>query len=223
MKTQFFDALAVPARSLGVLSCLCAIHVSGCGNSNTGPTRSDEPLAPTPHVAGDPRPRTLPRPGSGAMEVEAVEIVAEVTAINPGARTITLKLPDGKSQTIKVAKEMRDLDQIKVGDSVGARVVEETALFVRRDGEPPSVEEADVLGVRMRGGPPAAFESEALQVTARVIAVDAPAQKVKLRFSDGREATINVHNAIDLRAVKPGDDLVARISERLMVEVVKRP
>lgn len=205
------------------LGLLCAgALISGCGNSNTGPMHSDAPLAPTPHVAGDPPPRTLRPPIAGALEVNAVQIVAEVTAVDVAKRVITFKLPDGKTEEIKAAKEMPNFDKVHVGDRVAARVSVETALFVRRDGEPPSTQEADILGVRVRGDRPAAVQSEAVEVTATVVSVDEKNQKLKLLFAGGREATVDVHHAIDLSTVKPGDDIIARVSERLMFDVVKQ-
>lgn len=221
MTCHFTRTLPHAARSVILLACLGAL--GACGNSDTGPLYSNAPLAPTPHVAGDPPPRMLrSKANLGAMDVEAVQIVAEVTAVDVSKRRITLLMPDGKSQTITAAKEMTNLDTITVGDRVGCRVVEETALFIRRDGEPPSVQEADVMGIKVRGGPPAAFESEAVEVTTRVVSVDAAKQQVRLLFPNGREATVNVHHAIDLTKVKPGDDLVSRVSERMIVEVVKQ-
>jgi hypothetical protein len=48
------------------------------------------------------------------------EITAKVIAVDPAQRTVTLQGASGKTRTIEVGDQVRNLDQIKVGDTVHA-------------------------------------------------------------------------------------------------------
>ena len=53
----------------------------------------------------------------GGVIVEAVDVSAQVQAIDKKKRVVTLQLPDGKKVTTKVDKSVKDFDILKVGDS----------------------------------------------------------------------------------------------------------
>ena len=64
--------------------------------------------------------------------VEAVDISATITSIDKKKRTVTLKLPDGKTVTTKVDKSVKAFDTLKVGDSIHARYTEAVAISVEK-------------------------------------------------------------------------------------------
>jgi len=66
------------------------------------------------------------------IAVEAVDISAEVQAIDKQKRAVTLKLPDGRKVTTKVDKSVKAFDTLKVGDSVHARYTEAVAISVEK-------------------------------------------------------------------------------------------
>jgi len=57
-------------------------------------------------------------PAAGGIKVEAEEGTATVDSIDYENRTGTLKLPDGTMLTFRVSPEVRNSDQVKVGDKV---------------------------------------------------------------------------------------------------------
>src|SRR6185436_9453024 len=57
-------------------------------------------------------------PPSGTVSESTVTVSAIVTKIDLKARKVTLRGPDGKSETIKVPDEVQNLPQVKVGDEV---------------------------------------------------------------------------------------------------------
>src|SRR5215475_10932165 len=59
----------------------------------------------------------------GAVEVMTATATGTVQAIDPTKRTVTLRSADGTS-TYKCGKDVINFDQIKVGDTVKATVVE---------------------------------------------------------------------------------------------------
>jgi hypothetical protein len=76
------------------------------------------------------------RSAKGAMPagiaVEAVDISAEVMAIDKQKRAVTLELPDGRKVTTKVDKSVKAFDTLKVGDAIHARYTEAIAISVER-------------------------------------------------------------------------------------------
>jgi uncharacterized protein YcbX len=66
------------------------------------------------------------------IAVEAVDISAEVMAIDKQKRSVTLELPDGRKVTTKVDKSVKAFDTLKVGDAIHARYTEAIAISVER-------------------------------------------------------------------------------------------
>jgi hypothetical protein len=62
-------------------------------------------------------------PGKVAM-AEAVRMAATVEAIDKDKRLVTLKGPEGNSFVVQAGAEVRNFDQIKVGDQVVVRYIE---------------------------------------------------------------------------------------------------
>ncbi len=57
----------------------------------------------------------------GVVAVESLTSTATVGAIDHENRTGTLKFPDGTTATFKAGPEVRNFDQVKVGDQVYIR------------------------------------------------------------------------------------------------------
>jgi hypothetical protein len=65
------------------------------------------------------------------VEVNTVEVVATVEAIDYKARTVTLKGPEGNTRTLKVGPEAKRFDNVKKGDEVYVSYTETTAISVQ--------------------------------------------------------------------------------------------
>ena len=85
------------------------------------------------------------RPGTQAGA--AVVATAEVVAVDQADRTVTLMGPQGNTVEIEVGEEVRNFDQIAVGDQVRATYLESVALYL---GEPGSLPEVGGGGVAAR-------------------------------------------------------------------------
>ena len=70
------------------------------------------------------------RPGFAA--VDAVEVRASVVAIDYKTRKVTLKGPEGKVITVKAGPEIKRLNEVKVGDSVVARLTRAVSIEVSK-------------------------------------------------------------------------------------------
>jgi hypothetical protein len=189
-----------------VLLSAALLSLAGCSSAPTGETTTT---------------LSMEESATGVAVAETVQMTATVTAINPAKRTVTLTGPSGQAVTYKAGPDVVNFDQIRVGDQVQATLIEEIAVFLRKPGGPPSAGEAATVGLAPRGGKPGVVMADTVEVSARVVAVHSVNRKVMLRLADGRTKTVAVGNSVNLAAVKPGDDVVVRLSEALAVLVEK--
>jgi hypothetical protein len=68
------------------------------------------------------------------LVVETVELTARVENINYDLRLVTLRNPAGNARTIKVARRVENLRQVKVGDELVVRHTEALAITVLKAG-----------------------------------------------------------------------------------------
>ncbi len=165
---------------------------------------------------------TEDKPEPGAIAVETVQMTATVKAVDQRNRTVTLAGQNGKPMTYKVGKEAVNFDQIKVGDRIKVTVTEALAVFLRPQGTPPSVGEGAMVALAPKGAMPGGMIATTTEVTARVVAVDAPSRHVTLKLPDGRKRTVSVNPNIDLKQVKPGNAVTVQVADELAI-AVERP
>jgi hypothetical protein len=148
-----------------------------------------------------------------ARESAGVGVVATATvkAIDPATRTITLEASDGDTRTIKCGEEVRNFDQVKVGDQVKAVAIERLCVSVGKAGSP-SVGDGALIARAPRGNKPGIIIGRTEQVTAKVEAVDAANQTVTLSGVEGQSKPIKVSRDVDLSSIKAGDEVTLRLT-----------
>jgi hypothetical protein len=67
---------------------------------------------------------------------ETTSIEARLDAVDVKTRRMMVTGPRGKTLTLKVGPDVKDLDQVKPGDQLVVRYFEPLALFVRKGNEP---------------------------------------------------------------------------------------
>ncbi len=178
--------------------------------------------AAVPALAQTPAPgaatMTATAPGKAAA-ASVVELTASVQAVDKANRTVTLKGPKGGVQTIAAGPEVKNFDQIKVGDQVVARYVEALSLELKKGGKAPVARtDRDMAGTAKPGAKPAAGAGRQVQVVADVIALDSATQTVTLR---GPKQTVDlkVRDPEQFKLVKVGDQVEATYTEALAISV----
>jgi hypothetical protein len=73
-------------------------------------------------------------PGTATLTNAAV-ITARVEAIDKASRQVTLKGPKGNLKTVTAGPEVRNFDQIAVGDMLVVRLIESLTLTLKKDGK----------------------------------------------------------------------------------------
>jgi hypothetical protein len=162
-------------------------------------------------------------PGKAAL-VSAVEISAQVVAIDKTTRTVTLKGPKGNVVDIVAGEQVKNFDQIKVGDLVVARYAQALTLELRKtrgaSGEAVVKEEA---AKAKAGEKPAVAGARSVTLLADVIAVDPKASTITLKGPKGNEVTLDVRNPEQFKVVKKGDQVEVTYTEALALSVELAP
>jgi len=115
-------------------------------------------------------------PGTGTI-TSAVKISARVESIDKAQRQLTLKGPKGNLNTVTAGPDVRNFDQIKVGDMVVVRYLESLTLTLKKDGkELRTMTEKEDAARSKQGEKPGAIAGRQVEVTADVI--DGPALEI---------------------------------------------
>ena len=110
-------------------------------------------------------------PGKAAIVSEA-EISATVVALDKATRTVSLKGPKGRVVDVVAGDEVKNFDQIRVGDRVTAKYVEALTLELKKTKAPLDAK-GEVAAVRAApGSRPAGAVGREITVLADVVAVD---------------------------------------------------
>ena len=157
-------------------------------------------------------------PGQATMAA-AVTVSATVEAIDKATRQVTLKGPQGKLNTITAGPEVRNFDQVKVGDVVTVRYMEALSLTLMKDGkELRGMTETPGAARSAAGERPAGVVANRTEVTANVIALDAATQTVTLK-GPTRTVDLKVPDAGQFKLIKVGDQIKAVFTEALALSV----
>lgn len=162
------------------------------------------------------------KPGTvGGGRVESV--TATVTAVDAANRTVTLK---GKkdTETVKVGPEVKNFDQIKVGDRVVVSVAQNLTLVWK--GADAKAKDASVTvtgDTAAKGEKPAGDVKATIKGTVTTQKIDMKTRTVTVVGPQGRQFQIVAGPDVQLEKLKVGDKLDAEYTERVAVDVQPAP
>ena len=153
------------------------------------------------------------------------KVAAVVEAINVQNRIVTLRsLTRDASVVMEVGDEVRNLDQVKVGDRVVVEFLEAMAIDLKKGGGmTPSASAGGAAARAKRGEMPAAVVGGALQVVATILAIDADEPSVTLRGPEGNVIEVLVRHPEKLAQVDVGDQVVITYKRAVAVAVTPSP
>ncbi|MBE0625226.1 MAG: hypothetical protein IH606_10480 [Burkholderiales bacterium] len=159
-----------------------------------------------------------------AVAVRAVEISAQVVAIDKATRTVSLKPPKGDVVDIVASAEVKNFDQIKVGDYLFVRYAQALTLELQKvktsAGQPTVREEA---AKAKPGERPAVAGAREVTAIATVTAVDKKNSTITLKGPRGNVVTLDVQNPDQFKVVKKGDQVEVTYTEALALSVEAAP
>jgi hypothetical protein len=178
-------------------------------------------LAQQPDVKGG---AVLASEPGKATAARAVQISAQVIAIDKATRTVTLKGPQGNAVDVVAGDEVRNFDQIKVGDFVVVRYAQALTLELRKVKGP--VGDVTVREGATRAKPgerPAAAGAREVTAIATVTAVDPKKSTITLKGPRGNVVVLDVQNPDQFKVVKKGDQVEVTYTEALALSVEPAP
>lgn len=161
-------------------------------------------------------------PGKVAM-AETVSVKATVEAIDKAKRLVTLKGPEGNSFVVQAGPEVKNFDQIKVGDQVVAKYIEALTLELKKGGGGvrERIEREDAVAAKP-GERPGAVVGRQVTVIADVIALDAKKQSIRVR-GPKRTVDLKVRDPNQFKLMKVGDQIEATFTEAVAIAVEPAP
>jgi hypothetical protein len=149
-----------------------------------------------------------------------MRVTAEVVAVDEADRHITLLGPRGDVVEIEVGEEVRNFDQIGVGDQVQATFLESVALYLGEPGSLPQAAGASVAARAEKGDRPAGVLVGAYDVSASVVAIDRRRREVSLVLANGTTTTVDVDPSVDaFDRLRIGDAVHARLTRAIAISV----
>ena len=202
--------MSLRTLALPLGTSLLTLLLGACAPETPAPAKvEDAPEAPAPAKIEDAR-----------------QISATVEAIDVATRMLQLRGEDGEQFTLEVSPEVRNLEQVKVGDRVVARYYESLAAELRRRGDGTGTTEAPVVDAAMdraeAGEKPGAAVGTQTRATVRVISVDTQNNVVSFYGADGLSRTVPLRTPEGREfasKLKPGDEVELTYTEALAVSV----
>ena len=164
--------------------------------------------------------------GAGAQEPRtSVREVATVTGtaelIDRFARLLTLRTDQNVTQTVVVAPDIKLFDQLKTGDRVTVRVVEEVIVAVRPGLKPgiPVDTTAEARAAKPSGDTQV---QQQLKAVVTIEAIDPRLQTVIYQTGDNRRVIRQVADPRLLDGLKPGDVIEITYTRQRAIELQRR-
>ena len=155
-----------------------------------------------------------------AVATSTTKASAVIVAIDSTYRIVTLKTASGRTVEVVAGPEVKNFDQLKVGQKVKAAYSEALSLELKKGG-------GGVRGVSEKGGgvqaapgtKPGAGGARQITVLADVVKVDTKTHLVTLKGPGGNFVDLHVEDPEQLKNIKKGDQVEAVYTEAVAVTV----
>lgn len=150
---------------------------------------------------------------------QTIEVSATITKIDKASRGITLKGPSGNEVTLVAGPEVKNFDQLKVGDTVRAAYLESLVLELKKGGGLPvkKTEKTDIVTAKP-GERPGGAGGRQVKAVGNVIKVDAATQTVTVK-GENRTIDLKVRDPEQFKLIAVGDQIEATYTEATAVAV----
>jgi len=157
-------------------------------------------------------------PGKAGV-ADTVKMTATITAIDKATRDITLKGPQGKEVVLTAGPDVKNFDQLKVGDQVTAQYVEALTLELKKGGGLVVARtEKDGAASAKPGEKPAGAVGRQVTIVADVVDVNAAKQSITLRGPQ-RTVELLIRDPAQFKLVAKGDQVEAQYTQAFAIAV----
>jgi len=162
-------------------------------------------------------------PGKG-VAMQAAQASAKVESVDKATRAVTLKLANGETRTITAGPEVRNFDQIKVGDTLTIKYLQALALELKKDGKA-VLGRSDVKSLERSdpGKKPGGMATREITAVTEVVNVDAKKKVVSVKNDKGEIIDLNIRDPEQLKLIKKGDQIQATYTEAVAIVMDPAP
>ena len=146
---------------------------------------------------------------------------ATVTNIDLATRQVTLRRPDGSTLLVIAGEQVRNLPQLRVGDTVTIEFYDTLALELKKGGTGVPTSRTDSFSESRAalGQRPGGITTREIVIVADVIAVDAPTQTISLRGPGGRVVILPLRDPEQFKRIAVGDQVEATYVEAAALSI----
>jgi hypothetical protein len=137
---------------------------------------------------------------------DAITATASIETIDHTKRTLTLKGPDGRLETLTVPADIKRFDELKVGDKITAKYYENVVLRKKAPGEK-DVDTYHAADTRGTGKSPSGTSAAQRTITATITAIDPKIPSITLSGPSNWHYSSKVADKEALKQLKVGDKL----------------
>ncbi len=165
---------------------------------------------------------------AGEPEVEKPEITTSqsltitdlVEAIDYETRKVTISNPQGTSVTLTVGEEVRNLEQVKVGDTVTTEYVQNLSIkIVDNPDLAPSEQEIKTVNRSEKGEMPWMTVVDEIVVTTVIEGINIEANTIQLTGPNGSVEEFTVNDPENLKRVSVGDRVIITQTDKTAISV----
>ncbi len=158
-------------------------------------------------------------PGKAGV-AEVVKLTATVTALDKATRDVTLKGPQGNELTLTAGPDVKNFDQIKVGDQVNVEFIQALTLELKKGGGLVVARTEQKGAVAAKPGEkPAAAAGRQVTIVADVIATDPAKQTITLK---GPKQTVDMRitDPEQFKRIAKGDQVEATYTQAVAMALM---
>ena len=152
-------------------------------------------------------------------QADAVTATFTITAIDSGARMVTLKDKDGNTHDMVCGPEVQRFNALKVGDTVTFRYYESVATAIRRSTGTPPAMSGNAGMTRTPGAKPGGTIAQQVTTTVTIEAIDPKVPSVTVRTADGNKLSFKIEDKKNIEGYKAGDKVDVTYTQALAVSV----
>ena len=143
---------------------------------------------------------------------------ATVEAVEAASRTLTLKKPDGTYVVTVAGPDIARFAEIKVGQKVNVRYIDNVVVRLKKPGEP-DVDTAAKATTGAGGALPGGTRAKQRTITASITAIDPNMPSITFTGPNGWKYSSKVEDKEALAKVKVGDKVDIVWTEAVLVSV----
>ena len=158
-------------------------------------------------------------PGKAGV-AEVVKLTGTITAIDKAARDVTVKGPQGNEVTLTAGPEVKNFDQMKVGDAVNVDFLQALTLELKKGGGLVVARTEQKGAVAAKPGEkPAAAAGRQVTIVADVIATDPAKQTITLK---GPKQTVDMRitDPEQFKRIAKGDQVEATYTQAVAMALM---